>query len=534
MCLDISLDAIDFSSPPVAIDNDFFGPTSTSRGQPVTATQQAMRTEQDSTLPLAVAIPIDSKSAATQRSNNKKCSDSQKAIMCSAIIVLVIIFTIVIAMLVDGTSTPDYTTTPTDTVSYYDSFEAFCFSVMGFYGLEKPWLKCRCDHDSYWIECQGTRPIQDSSFSPIDSGLNNTSLDSSTNFNNTDDATVRPNDAPFTVVMFQYSNVDDADQIVYTGTSCECATQSCDPDTTVCFELNRYDDSSDCRITNYVAWGDSICTVFGVEQDIFGEEYSTFHDACQLCGGLPQTDDATDSDSGYYYFDTSGCGSDFNHGNNSSNNNMDPNYCVLSLIPNQALLYGAMTTAAHHTPNQQLLNSMQTSNAFCNYMTNKYENEIGGYTCTCTEEDYNNTNNSLGNYLGDIINTVECRQAINDTMNYVRWQRLYWPYDVNSFEEPIGWSATSSRVAPLTYPFQLLGESCQCSEPTCTVSPVLCTALSYNFERYGCSVYDKLNATPADDDDDGALLCGSQECSICELSPGDERHRHGPSGHQFL
>ncbi|KAG7339201.1 hypothetical protein IV203_020164 [Nitzschia inconspicua] len=445
--------------------------------------------------PTAVAFPINSSTAAQQRANKNK--DSHKVCMCVVVVASIIAVVIILALLVGGKSS-HYNNTPAITVYYYDSFEAFCFSVMGFYALEQPWLNCRCDLDSYWIECQGTRPTQDYSF---------TSLDSS-NFNNTNETTVLPDhDAPLVVVMFQYSNMYGASESGYIGTSCECATQSCDPDTTQCFEVDSYDYSSSCRITNNVTWGDSICTVFNVEQDIFGNEHSSFHDACQLCGGLPQTDE------GYYFFNTSGCGSDFNHGN-TDDNKLDQNYCVPSFIPNQALLYGAMTTAAHHTPNQQLLNSMQSSAAFCDYMINKYQYEIGGYTCACIEQ-VNHNNDNPGNSLGgDDTDFVECRPD-HDTSTYVKWQRLYWPHGVDSFGAPND-EAYTWGIAPLTYPVLLLGESCQCSEPTCTVSPVSCTALSYNFETYGCRVYHKLNETA----DVG--ICGSQECSICELSPGDE------------
>ncbi|KAG7344732.1 hypothetical protein IV203_032263 [Nitzschia inconspicua] len=464
--------------------------------------------------PSAVAFPINSNTAATsnRRSNS---TDNHKVCMCSAIVAAVIFVTIVLVLLVGGKSS-DYTTTPTTTVYYYDSFEAFCFVVKGFYALEQPWLDCRCDHANYWIHCQGTRPTEDS-------GRNDTNVvDATTTFPATNllDDDDDDDALPLTVLRFQYDNMYGMDRTGYTGTSCECKTQSCDPDTTQCFEVSSYDYSSYCRITNNVTWGDSICTVFQVEQDWAGNEYSSFHEACQICGGLPETD--SNPSKGYYHFDTSACGSDSNHDSNNNNNNND-SYCVPSLIPNRDLLYGAMTPATH-TPNQQLLNSMQTSKAFCNHVTNKYENTIGGYTCTCLDEEDSDDTPEYDSE--DVVNTVQCR-PVNDTLNYVRWQRQYWPYGVNSMDASYSDGDNygySWGIAPLTYPFLLLGESCHCSEPTCTSSSVMCTALSYNFERYGCSVYDKLNApnTTTTDDDDDVGTCGSQKCTVCELFPGDD------------
>ncbi|KAG7370365.1 hypothetical protein IV203_028111 [Nitzschia inconspicua] len=460
--------------------------------------------------PSAVAYPIHSNTAATSTQRSNSTGNEHKVCMCSAIVAAVIFVTIVLVLLVGG-KTYDDTTTPTTTVYYYDSFEAFCFVVKGFYALEHPWLNCRCDHANYWLHCRGTRPTEDH----VPDNTNDTTTTASTNL--PDDVT------PLTVLRFQYDNMYGMDRTGYTGTSCECKTQSCDPDTTQCFEVGSYDYSSYCRITNNVTWGDSICNVFQVEQDWAGNEYSSFQEACQICGGLPETDESSSSSSskGYYYFDTSACGSDFDH--NTNNNN----YCVPSLIPNWDLLFGSMKPASH-TPNQQLLNSMQSSKAFCNHITNKYENTVGGYTCSCLLDEEDGNDDITGYDMGDVVNTVECR-PVNDTLNYVRWQRQYWPYGVNSMDASYSdGNGYSWGIAPLTYPFLLLGESCHCSEPTCTLSSVMCTALSYNFERYGCSVYDKLNApntmetTTNDDGDDDVRTCGSQKCTVCELFPGDD------------
>ncbi|KAG7339191.1 hypothetical protein IV203_020154 [Nitzschia inconspicua] len=449
----------------------------------------------------AAAVPIHSIAATatipsthqrSQHNNNNNHTVSPKVCMCLALIPALIVASIFLAMSMRVIKVP---------LSF----------GRGFYALEQPWLRCRCDHDYRFIECRGTRPTRDF-ISPDDSFNNTEERDTTT----TAAITVPPDqDAPLSVLMMYYDNASGTNPPGYTGTSCECATESCDSDTTVCFEVSSYDSSSHCRITNNVTWGESICTVLTTEQDRSGnDEYSSVHEPCRICSGIPGTDDSNTD--GYYSFDTSGCGSDFNRGrnnnNNNNNNNLDRSYCVPSLIPNPELLYGAMTPAVH-TPNPKLLNHMQTSNAFCNYMTNKYEVEIGGYTCTCIDEESNNPEENY-HYLegGDVASTVECRRPVNNTLNHVKWQRLYWPHGVN--DDGYSW-----EVAPLKYPFLLLlGESCLCSEPTCTVSPVLCTALSYNFETYGCSVHDK----PTVNTDDGSLLCGSHECSICELSPGDE------------
>ncbi|KAG7340073.1 hypothetical protein IV203_006477 [Nitzschia inconspicua] len=520
-CMDTSTATVEVPVPfAIAVDSNVFWPSSNSQDQPVTHSQQETVMQPSSAMiktihpqtaaantaaktqnnPLAVAYPIHSTTTTTQKTTSRNSSGNHsKTYLYSAIVALVIIVvTLVLVLLVNGkTSGP---TTPTVTV-YYDSFEAFCFTVTGFYALEQPWLNCRCDHDYYWVECRGTRPTNDHT-------LNKSTEDAVTNA-----TTVLPGNAPLAVLKFQYDNINERNQTDYTVFTCECATQSCDPDTTQCFEVSGYRFSTPCRITNTIPWGESICTVSKtIEQDLSGNE-DRFQDACQICGGIPGTDTELD---GYYHFDTSNCESNLDHGsdndnnnNNNNNNNLGQSYCVPSLIPHPDLLYGAMKPTAE-PPNPTLLENMQTSIAFCNYMTNKYQKEIGGYTCTCIDEQ-----NHPERYFGNVINTVQCR-PVNDTLlKYVRWQRQYWPYDSDSFGL---WSdgGTTWKAAPLINPFLLLGESCQCTEPTCTVSPVLCTALSYNLESFGCSVYDKLNATSVDGH------CSSQMCTVCEWFLEDE------------
>ncbi|KAG7363955.1 hypothetical protein IV203_037157 [Nitzschia inconspicua] len=501
----------------IAVDGNVFWPSSNYQYQPVTQQETVMKlpsamtktihpetaaantTSKTHNDPLAAAYPIHPTTTTTPKfTSRNRSGNHSKTYLYSAIVASVIVVTIVLVLLMNGKTSGNATTptTPTTTV-YYDSFEAFCFTVTGFYALEQPWLNCRCDHDYYWVECRGTRPTNDHT-------LNNSTEDAVTNA-----TTVLRGNAPLAVLKFQYDNINERSQTDYTAFTCECPIQSCDPDTTQCFEVSSRRFPNHCRITNTIPWGESICTAFKtVEQDLSGND-NDIQDACQFCGGIPGTDTEFD---GYYHFDTSICESnlDRSSGNDNKTNKLDQSYCVPSLIPHPDFLYGAMKPAAE-PPNPILLENLQTSIAFCNYMTNKYQNEIGGYICTCIDEQ-----NHPERYHGNVINTVQCR-SVNDTLlTYVRWQRQYWPYDFDSFGLWLSDGGTTWKAAPFINPFLLLGESCQCTEPTCTVSPVLCTALSYNLESLGCSVYDRLNATSVDSH------CSSQMCTVCEWFPQDE------------
>jgi hypothetical protein len=455
--------------------DDFYLPSSSSPPRPPTSGVNNGVTTSTTKPPVALAVRIDPQAAAAdrqQREERRNC-----AVCCGSFGALAFFAVIIVIIVISGNASRDDTTT---TTILYPSFGFFCSSVMAFYALEQPWLKCQCDHTNHFVECQGSRPTED-----FNAFTNNTSFES--------------DDTPLSVVLMEYTEYDGG----YRGTSCECETPMCEADTTVCLEIGILEDFYHyCSITNNV-YGESICNEFIVETDSQGNQDGWYQAVCDICD-----DDEHDGGGGgmYYAFNrTLECGSSFAAS--------DDVQCTESLIPKPDYLYASMSYA-EHTPKPSLLNNLDTFDSFCTYMKYVYEEQQqGGYQCDCFSDDNQN------NPFGDIVPFVECRPTTNDDSDsprFVRWESYYFDQD-------------ASAVVSLTYPFLLLGESCVCSEPTCMVSPVTCTALSYDFQSYGCSVYDKIigGSSSSGNNDTAAAAtaeatCGSNKCWVCGPTNGDD------------